>query len=94
MSDGFTFRLDPETFEALVAAVADRLREESPEHQEDGNGPEWMTLPVAAEYLGSTVAATRKLYERRKVPHYQDGPGAKVWLRRSELDADMEANRD
>jgi excisionase family DNA binding protein len=52
-----------------------------------------MPLDVAAAYLGQSVAATRKLHERRKVPHYQDGPGAKVWLRRSELDAYMEANR-
>jgi hypothetical protein len=27
------------------------------------------------------------------VPHYQDGPGAKVWLRRSEIDAYMESAR-
>jgi len=40
-------------------------------------------LDVAARYLGQSVAATRKLYERRKVPHYQDGPGRRcgsaVW---------------
>jgi hypothetical protein len=61
--------------------------------QREGGWPEWMPLDVAAAYLGQTVAATRKLYERRKVPMYQDGPGAKVWLRRSELDAYMESAR-
>jgi excisionase family DNA binding protein len=52
-----------------------------------------MPLDLAAAYLGQSVAATRKLYERRKVPHYQVGPGAKVWLRRSELDAFMQERR-
>jgi hypothetical protein len=88
------FTLSGEQFEQLVEAVAERLRESAVEGREDGNGwPEWMPLDVAATYLGQTVAATRKLYERRKVPHYQDGPGAKVWLRRSELDAYMEEGR-
>jgi hypothetical protein len=39
------------------------------------------------------AAARRKLIERRKIPSYSDGRGCKVWLRRSELDAYMEANR-
>ena len=50
-------------------------------------------LSRTSAYLGQSVAATRKLCERRKVPPYRDGPGAKVWLRRSELDAYIEANR-
>lgn len=96
MTEPFTFALSPEQLDQLAEVLAPRvaaLREES-DGLEDSNGwPEWMPLDVAAAYLGQTVAATRKLYERRKVPHYQDGPGAKVWLRRSELDAYMEANR-
>jgi excisionase family DNA binding protein len=47
----------------------------------------------AARYLGCEAGAVRKLYERRKVPHYQDGPGCKVYLRRRELDQYLEANR-
>jgi excisionase family DNA binding protein len=45
-----------------------------------GGWPEWLDTATAAKYLGCKVGAVRKLYERRKVPHYQDGPGAKVWL--------------
>ena len=81
--------------EMVADEVAKAKVELRAEFEMSGNGwPEWMPLDVAAAYLGQSVAATRKLYERRKVPHYQDGPGAKVWLRRSELDAHMEAHRD
>jgi hypothetical protein len=52
-----------------------------------------MPLDVAARYLGQSVAATRKLYERRKVPSYSEGRGCKVFLRRSEVDAYMEERR-
>jgi excisionase family DNA binding protein len=94
MSDGLTLRLDGEQFRQLVEAVAERVLDRVAEREDGANGwPEWMPLDNAAAYLGQSVAATRKLYERRKVPVYQDGPGAKVWLRRSELDAYMEANR-
>jgi hypothetical protein len=85
MSDGFTFRLDPETFEALVAAVADGLREESPEHQEDGNGPEWMTLPSPpstsarrSRRRGSCTSAER-CRTTRTAPARRSGYGGRSW---------------
>jgi hypothetical protein len=77
---------------AEVAKAKTELRDEL-KSESAGGWPVWMPLDVAAAYLGQTVAATRKLYEHRKVPHYQDGPGAKVWLSRSELDAYMKTNR-
>lgn len=86
--------LDAAIRDLVMAEIAEAEARLRAEFEANGNGwPEWMPLDVAAAYLGQSVAATRKLYERRKVPHYQDGPGAKVWLRRSELDAHMEANR-
>ena len=80
-------------FRELVAEEVERQLAAREAHAQEGGWPEWMPLDVAAAYLGQSVPATRKLYERRKVPHYQDGPGAKVWLRRSELDAYMESAR-
>jgi excisionase family DNA binding protein len=84
-----------EMIRELVAAEVEQAKTElRAEFAGSGNGwPEWMPLGMAAEYLGSTVAAVRKLYERRRVPHYQDGLGAKVWLRRSEVDAYIEGIR-
>jgi excisionase family DNA binding protein len=84
-----------EAVRQLVAAEVERqLAEREELRAEDGNGwPEWLDVKTAARYLGCEVGVVRKLYERRKVPHYQDGPGSKVWLRRSELDAYMRANR-
>jgi excisionase family DNA binding protein len=79
---------------ALVAEEISRtVADLRAEFEASGNGwPEWMDVKTAARYLGVEVGVVRKLYERGKLPHYQDGPGAKVWLRRSELDAYMEAN--
>ncbi len=83
----------PEVFDVLVERTVETVLSTLDADQGARGWPEWMPVEVAAAYLGQTVAATRKLYERRKVPHYQDGHGAKVWLRRSELDAYMEACR-
>lgn len=79
----------------LVAAEIEKAKAElRTEFAASASGwPEWMPIDVAAAYLGQTIPATRKLYERHKVPVYQDGPGAKVWLRRSDLDTYMESNR-
>ena len=72
--------------ERAAALVLERLHGSTP----DSGWPEWLDVKTAARYLGCEVGAVRKLYERRKVPHYQEGNGCKVWLRRSEIDAYME----
>ena len=87
MSEAVTFALPPEVVEAIAERAAEIVLDRIGERDDDQRWPEWMPLDVAASYMGQSVAATRKLYERRRVPHYQDGVGAKVWLRRSELDA-------
>jgi hypothetical protein len=87
-----TVGIDADHIEMIAGRAAAIAVGQIAERAGRGAWPEWMPLDVAAAYLGQSVAATGKLYERQKVPHYQDGPGAKVWLRRSELDEYMEAN--
>lgn len=48
----------------------------------------WFDTCHAAAHLGITPKALRKIAgERRKVPFEQEGPGCKMWFRRSALDA-------
>jgi excisionase family DNA binding protein len=48
--------------------------------------PEWMSIATAARYLDVEPERLRKLQARRSVPYYQEGPGCRVFFRRSELD--------
>jgi excisionase family DNA binding protein len=55
--------------------------------------PEWMNAETAARYLDISEERIRKLKDRRKIPHYQEGPGHRIFFRRSELDEWMAAFR-
>jgi excisionase family DNA binding protein len=70
---------------ALRAAqiVVERLQVESQAW------PEWMGIETAAKYLDVSVERVRKLQARRQLPFHQEGPGCRVFFRRSELDAAM-----
>jgi excisionase family DNA binding protein len=48
--------------------------------------PEWMSVDTAARYLDASEERVRKLKDRKEIPHYQEGPGCRVFFRRSELD--------
>lgn len=47
----------------------------------------WLDARRAADYAGITLGALYKLKAAGEIPFEQDGPGCKVWFRRSELDA-------
>lgn len=47
---------------------------------------EWLPSNKAAAYLGVSVNALHKLTAARAIPFEQDGPGCKMWFKRSELD--------
>jgi excisionase family DNA binding protein len=53
--------------------------------------PQWLDSHEAADYLGITLNSLYKLTAERAIPFEQDGPGCKVWFRRSALDAWREA---
>lgn len=83
----------PKTWAVTVPAdVLDTLKaeligERRTELADSASWPDWLDVKTAARYLGCDVGAVRKVYERRRVAHYPGGPGCKVYLRRSELDA-------
>lgn len=54
---------------------------------------EWLSIETAARYLDVSPERVRKLVARRAIPHYQEGPGCRVFLRRRELDEWMSRSR-
>jgi excisionase family DNA binding protein len=50
-------------------------------------GDDWLDSRHAAEYLGVHRDTLRKLAAERAIPSEQDGPGCKLYFRRSDLDA-------
>ncbi|MBV9168415.1 MAG: helix-turn-helix domain-containing protein [Solirubrobacterales bacterium] len=66
--------------ERLAVVVAERLV------AEDRRTDEWFDCRHAAEYLGVHRDTLRKLAAERAIPSEQDGPGCKLYFRRSDLD--------
>jgi excisionase family DNA binding protein len=74
-------QLTDQLVDRLAAAVAERLaRKNSTEN-------EWLDSRHAADYLGVHRDTLRKLAAERAIPSEQDGPGCKLYFRRSDLDA-------
>jgi len=81
----------------LLDALIDHLAERVAEHlaaatrsgqaSEPNGEDEWFDSRHAAEYLGVHRDTLRKLAGERAIPSEQDGPGCKLYFRRSELDA-------
>jgi excisionase family DNA binding protein len=65
----------------LAAVITDRLV------VSDNRPDEWFDSRHAAEYLGVHRDTLRKLAAERSIPSEQDGPGCKLYFRRSDLDA-------
>jgi excisionase family DNA binding protein len=65
--------------ERVAAAVAARLGHGT-------NDEEWFDCRHAADYLGVHRDTLRKLAAERAIPSEQDGPGCKLYFRRSDLD--------
>jgi len=55
--------------------------------------PEWMSVETAARYLDVSEERVRKLKDRGALTCYQEGPGCRVFFRRTELDQAMGALR-
>jgi excisionase family DNA binding protein len=72
----------------LLDHVADRLAAVITERLAvSHNRPdEWFDSRHAAEYLGVHRDTLRKLAAERAIPSEQDGPGCKLYFRRSDLD--------
>ena len=68
--------------ELVAERVADRLAAPSQDANDD-----WLDTRAAAEHLGVHRDTVRRLAAERSIPSEQDGPGCKLFFRRSDLDA-------
>lgn len=68
----------------LAERVAERLANQAAVHAPATE--EWLDSRHAAEYLGVHRDTLRKLAAARSIPSEQDGPGCKLYFRRSDLD--------
>ena len=69
----------------LAERVAQRIADKAPAARDSVD--EWLDSRHAAEYLGVHRDTLRKLAAERSIPSEQDGPGCKLYFRRSDLDA-------
>ena len=75
--------------DCVIAQLADRVtaavlaRLEAPV----ASNAEWLDSRHAADYLDVHRDTLRKLAAERAIPSEQDGPGCKLYFRRSDLDA-------
>jgi excisionase family DNA binding protein len=67
--------------ERLAVVIGDRLVAEGP------RAGDWFDSRHAAECLGVHRDTLRKLAAERAIPSEQEGPGCKLYFRRSDLDA-------
>ena len=74
-------RLLDHVADRVAAVITDRLV------VSDNRADEWFDSRHAAEYLGVHRDTLRKLAAERAIPSEQDGPGCKLYFRRSDLDA-------
>jgi hypothetical protein len=78
----FVESLDEVALERLAERLAPRLEGHMPAATEDG----WLNAGDAASHLGLSVDALHKLTAARAIPFEQEGPGCRLWFRRSELE--------
>lgn len=67
--------------ERIALVLVDQLR------ADDRDSHDWLDCRHAAEYLGVHRDTLRKLAAERAIPSEQEGPGCKLYFRRSALDA-------
>jgi excisionase family DNA binding protein len=75
--------------DVLIAQVADRVAAAITARLATADAPqapEWLDSREAASYLGLHRDTVRKLAAERAIPAEQDGPGCKLFFRRSALD--------
>jgi excisionase family DNA binding protein len=81
----------PDLLEAIAARAAELVLQELDARQPEW--PEWMNIDTAARYLDVTPDRLWKLKRAGRIPFVQDGPGARVFFGRSDLDAWMKETK-
>src|SRR5689334_22316340 len=77
--------LDDASLERLAERLAPRLADRIA-CPKASQADRWLDARQAAAHLGLSVTALHKLTAARLIPFEQDGPGCRLWFRRSELD--------
>lgn len=80
---------EPSMLEALVEDIVERVASAVVQQLTAGRDQEigeWLDSRPAADYLGVHRDTLRKLAAERTIPAHQDGPGCKLFFRRSDLD--------
>jgi excisionase family DNA binding protein len=88
-----TSTLDKAQLASFVEAIAERVLARLADRDNGDAWPEWMSIPTAARYLDVSPERVRKLIARHALPAHREAPGCRVFLRRRDLDATMEALR-
>lgn len=87
MNETLTLSFPSEALAALAERAAELALARLAQHEgRCSDWPEWMSVETAARYLDASEERVRKLKDRREIPYYQEGPGCRVFFRRSELD--------
>lgn len=82
-------QLDDEALDALAQRLAPLVANRVATAAHPAAADRWLTTREAAAYIGRSPNALHKLSAARVVPFSQDGPGARCYFRRSDLDAWM-----
>lgn len=80
---------EPSMLDALIDDVVERVASAVVQQLTAGRDQaigEWLDSRTAADYLGVHRDTLRKLAAERTIPAHQDGPGCKLFFRRSDLD--------
>jgi excisionase family DNA binding protein len=78
--------LDDVALDKLADRLAPLLVARAATHTTAPLEDRWLPTVEAADYLGLSVNALHKLTAERAIPFEQEGPGCKMWFKRSELD--------
>jgi hypothetical protein len=87
LARGLVDALDDAALDVLADRLAPRIVARQAIRAVTGVEDPWMTSRDAAAHLGMSVNALHKLTSARLIPFEQDGPGCKLYFRRSLLDA-------
>jgi len=77
------FELPAGVLDSLVESVAERV---AARIGAGATSSPWLTAEQAAAYLGIAKSSLYRLARTGVIPSYQDGPGARVFFHRDEID--------
>lgn len=77
--------LAPGSLDRLADALAERVAHRLAAQRKRSDDA-WMDSADAARYIGRSISSLHKLTAARRIPFSQDGPGARCFFRRSDLD--------